>query len=124
MDMREYVGGDFVKVEHVRNGPRRERIVDVTVGQFDRPVAALEAGDMLTLNHTNTRVLIKNHGERSEDWIGKIIELQLGKLPYKGEEVDAVIVVPIDPPTRDPNQPVLPKPKASVGEEMDDGIPF
>jgi hypothetical protein len=124
MDMREYINGDFIRVEHLRNGPRRERIADAEKGQFDRPVAIFEGGDKLTLNHTNCRTLIQAYGERSEDWVGKLIELQLGKLPYKGELVDGVVVVPIDPPTRDPNVPVLPKPKPSRREEMDDEVPF
>jgi hypothetical protein len=125
MDMRDYASSStFIKVEHLRDGPRRERIVGVEIGQFDRPVAEFESGDKLTLNHTNCRTLIQAYGERSEDWIGKLIELQLGRLLYKGEDVDAIILQPIDPPTRDPNQPVLPKPKPSLGDQMNDEIPF
>jgi hypothetical protein len=123
MDMREYVQGDFIKVEHIRNGPRRERIVGVEKGQFDRPVITLETGDMLTLNVTNTKILIHAYGEQSEEWINKEIELTLGKVPYKGDMVDSVIVMPLNP-TRDANMPVLPKPKVSAAEEMDDEIPF
>jgi hypothetical protein len=125
VDMREYSGSDFLKVEHVRDGPRQERIVDVSIHErYNRPVLEFESGDKLTLNVTNTRTLCKAYGDDDRDWIKKLIELSLGHLEYDGKENEAVIVRPLDPPTRDPNAlpaPRLPKPSR---DDMDDAIPF
>ena len=61
----------FRKSIDVRNGSLQERIALVKEGKYERPDIVFESGDILTLNTTNARTLIKNYGPSSDDWLGK-----------------------------------------------------
>lgn len=96
--MREYSSSAFICVDDLKDGPRRETITEIVIGQFGRPNATFESGDQLALNKTNTRTLVNAYGPNSQDWIGNTIELCVGTVVYNSEERDSVVVQPISPP--------------------------
>jgi hypothetical protein len=114
MDMRKYAGSSFLKVEDVRDSTRQDQIVDVTIGDFDKPVLQLASGDKLSLNATNTKALNRAYGWDSAGWSGKTIELYIGQVEFKGQEQDSVLVRPISPPV----------PPGTGPGDMSDEIPF
>jgi hypothetical protein len=114
MDMRKYAGSSFLKVEDVRDSTRRDEIVDVTMGDFEKPVLHLASGDKLSLNATNTKALNRAFGWDSSRWAGKTIELYIGQVEFKGQEQDSVLVRPILPPV----------PPGTGSADMSDEIPF
>jgi hypothetical protein len=122
MDMSEYIGSTFLKLEDVRE-PRTETITDCQRGNYDRPDLIFESGDVLSLNKTSVRTLIKAYGADSREWTGKQIELFAGQVDFKDGKTDAVLVRPISQPTSDGKLPP-PKPKANGSSDMDDEIPF
>ena len=122
MDMSEYAGTSFLKLEDVRE-PRQEVIAERQPGNYDRPDLYFESGDVLSLNKTSVRTLIKSYGDDSRDWTGKTVELYAGEVDFKDGKTDAVLVRPISPPTSDGKLPP-PKPKTGNGGDLDDDIPF
>jgi len=98
MDMRKYAGETYIKVDDVRTGPLDLKVAVVKTGKFDKPDIIFETGEILTLNATNSKTLIRAYGPDSDDWVGKDIRLKLGKAPYQGETVDSVAIEPISPP--------------------------
>jgi hypothetical protein len=125
MDMGKYAGSAFLKAEHLVNGPRSETIAKVRDGSFDRPELVFEDGDVLSLNVTNTRVLCRNFGPNSDDWIGKSIELSAGEIEFKGEKRASILVKPLSPAVpKSKQQPLPPEPEPSLSDEMADEIPF
>jgi hypothetical protein len=100
MDMTRFSGEDYVKTDHVRDGPIRAKIVNVKEeGNFGRPELILDTDQILTVNFSNNRILVEAFGPDSDDWIGQRLKLTLGKVSYKGELVDSVIIQPISPQT-------------------------
>jgi hypothetical protein len=123
MDMSEYAGGSFLKLDDCRD-PRREIISEVMPGNYERPDAWFESGNVLSLNKTSVRELIKAYGQDSRDWTGKEVELYAGQVDFKDGKTDAVLVKPISPPTSDGKLPP-PKPKAAnSGADFNDEIPY
>jgi hypothetical protein len=96
MDMTKFVGEDYVRADTVRNKPLVVRILNVKMGQFDRPELIFNNEQIMTVNATNTRILVKAFGADSDGWIGKQIKLKLGKVTYQGNEIESVMVEPID----------------------------
>jgi hypothetical protein len=121
MDMKKYSGEHFIKVADVRDGPIEGQIAVVREGQYDKPDLIFESGDVLSLNATNNKTLVRAYGTESDYWIGKQIEMFLGTIQYQGSDHDAVIVKPISPPikkkkTKDDGSKPVP--------DMDDEIAF
>jgi hypothetical protein len=86
----------------------------------------LEDGDKLSLNATNVKTLARNYGRDSRDWVGRDVELYIGKVEWKGEEQDSVLVRPISAPISAEKRRT-PEPghePASTARELDDEIPF
>ena len=119
LDMRKYAGSIFIGVDNLRDGPRQETIVSVTLGKYDKPVALFESGDQLTLNKTNTGTLIKSYGPNGQDWVGCTIELSIGTAKYNGGDIESVVVTPVTSPK--PIEARTPVPKKP---DLDDQIPF
>lgn len=78
MDMRKFAGKAFVKVDDVREGPLAVRIAAVEPGSYDKPNLIFETCEALSLNATNSRILVRAYGPDSDDWLGKDIQLELG----------------------------------------------
>jgi hypothetical protein len=121
MDMRKYSGETFIKVDDVRNGPVRVQIAVVKEGKYDKANLVFESGEVLGLNSTNNRTLIRAYGPNSDDWIGKEIELYLGEIEYQGSMQAAVLVRPISPSIAAKEKAAAAK---KLGDEMDDQISF
>jgi hypothetical protein len=98
MDMKKFTNEHFIKVDDVRNGPIQGQIAAVREGKYDKADLILESGDVLSLNATNTKALIRAYGTNSDYWISKMIEMFLGQLKYNGTYNDAVLVKAISPP--------------------------
>ena len=127
MDMSEFAGSRFLKVQDVKSGPIRARIVRVDLGKYNKPNIHLDDGNILSGNATNVRVLCRAYGSDSDGWIDKEIDLTLGTIEYQGEDQEAIVVNPISPPEpKSEGQVKAAKPmKAkSKSSDMDDTIPF
>ena len=92
LDMKQYSGRRFIKVDDVRAAPITDVIAGVTEGSFDKPDMVLESGDTLSLNKTNVATLRRAFGDDSDAWVGEHVELYLGKIKYQGSAKDAVLV--------------------------------
>lgn len=123
MDMSEYAGGRFLKLDDVRE-PRREIINDVVPGNYERPDAWFESGNVLSLNKTSIRALIKAYGQDSRNWSGMEVELYAGQVDFKDGKTDAVLVKPISPATTDGKLPPPKSKSANGGSDINDEIPF
>jgi hypothetical protein len=119
MDMRKYSSRTFLKVDDVREGPLRLQIAVINEGKYDKPDAVFETGEMLSLNATNVRTLIRAYGPKSEGWTSKEVELVLGTVKFQGEPQEAVIVKPISPPIATADRTLAPK-----ADPFNDDIPF
>jgi hypothetical protein len=82
MDMRSFTSGDYVTLNDLPEGepPIVDTIRSIGAGQWDKPLLTLASGRKLSLNATNTRVLIGSFGADSESWVGKDIEIYRGEL--------------------------------------------
>jgi hypothetical protein len=125
VDMRKYAGGNYLRVDDVRDGPRRQTIVRVKDGNYDRPDAIFNDGSILSLNPSNVRVLAKAYSDDSELWTGREIELRLGSVPYQGRPTDSIIVAPISAPLSDAERQAVQERLATKNRsEIEDSIPF
>jgi hypothetical protein len=125
MDMNQYNSEHFLKVADVREGPLKLRIALVREGKFGKPDVIFESGEVLSLNATNLRTLIRAYGTESEDWLGKEIEAALGPVMFEGNLVDSIVVTAISPPIAAAER-TTPKdePTKKRDGDMDDSIPF
>jgi hypothetical protein len=120
IDMRKYASENFITVADVREGPLQMKIVDVREGKFDKPNLVFETSDILSLNATNRKTLVRAYGFTSNAWISKEIELFLGEVPVDNEPKEAVIVRPISPPLTTVEKTAA----AAASSDMNDDIPF
>jgi hypothetical protein len=115
-----------VSVEDVREGPRREKIVAVSINEkFDCPQLEFESGDVFSLNVTNTRIMNRAYGPESDYWINQIIDLCLGHYTDNkdGKEKETVTVHPVSVRQPSPDDGGE-KAKASRRDDLSDDIPF
>ena len=125
IDMRKYGGGDYITVDDVRDGPLQNmKIADVKDGRFDKPDLYFETDQILSLNATNRKTLVRTYGPNSDAWIGKLVDLKLGETAYQGKQQELVIVQPISPPLTAAEKTASAAAVAGVGSDMDDAIPF
>jgi hypothetical protein len=122
MDMREYAGSNFIRVDDVRGKPWRGRIRSVKIGQHDRPVVEFDTGERLTLNATNTKLMINAYGADSRDWVSVEVELFAGETMFNGTPRESVLVRPISVVKPRPAAATEPPPRNR--NDMDDAIPF
>jgi hypothetical protein len=124
MDMKSYAGKSFIKVDDVRPHSIKGKITFAKEGQFNKPDLYLHTGDILSLNTTNVKALIRAFGSESKDWTGKWVELYLGTVRYQGADNESVLVRPLveDEPAAKPQ----PKQATGDGKPSDDSseIPF
>jgi hypothetical protein len=126
MDMRKYSSEHFIKVDDVRNGPIEDQIAVVKDGQYDKPNIVLESGDVLSLNATNRKKLVRAYGTESDLWIGKMIRLFLGMIEYQGSDHEAVLVEPVSPPIKGgkANKAAKATDKKKPAVDFDDDVSF
>jgi hypothetical protein len=136
MDMRKYTSG-FIRPEDLHDGPRQERIINVYISEkHDCPVLEFESGDQLIVfsNSSNVRALARAYGFDSNDWLGHVVELSFGTYTNKdGEAKETVTLKPISlregvasnvGETPKCVIPPAPSAKRTLGDDMDDEIPF
>jgi hypothetical protein len=116
-NMRKYASSRFLKLEDVFDRPRRETVVEVTDGKWDKPVLRFQSGAQL--NATNVGTMIAAYGDDSDDWIGVEIELYAGETKFQGGMTDSVLIRPVTPPT-----PMAKRRPGSEPEPFKDEIPF
>jgi len=129
MDMRKY-GAGSVRPEDVRDGPRQEKIVDVSINEkFDCPVLHFESGDHFLLFMTNARTMCRAYTTDSNKWLEQTVELQLGHYTDNNgptpEEKETVVLQPISklqPSADGGGTRVVPRP--SQRDDLDDEISF
>ena len=126
MDMSKYAGTNFIKIDNVRDGPIEQQIAAFGMGKFDRPVLTFENGDMMTLNQTNVRTLIRAYGKDGRNWIGHTIELFEGEVEFEGKPQESVLIKPISEPTQEQATDAAKRDAAIAPppDKMDDEIPF
>jgi hypothetical protein len=116
VDMRKYLGKHFLKVDDLKaSGSILVRITEVSEGRYDKPDLTFNDGTQLSLNTTNCRILAREYGMESEDWLGKELKLGVGKIPYGGELQESIVIKPISPSVEN---------KASPEPEFGDDIDF
>jgi hypothetical protein len=99
MDVTKYVGKLFLKVDDIKaSGPIRRTITKVSEGSFDKPDLTFDDGTQLSCGKINCGVLARAYGMKSNDWLGKEIELEVGKIKFQGEPQNVILVKPISPP--------------------------
>jgi hypothetical protein len=125
MDMSKYAGSSFLKPEHLVDGPRTETIVGIKDGNYDQPEVTFKSGDKLSVNNTNTRILLRAYGPNDADWLEKTVELSAGETTFKDQLVPTIIVKPISPPVPKEDQQPLPEQQPrDLRDEMSDEVPF
>jgi hypothetical protein len=128
MDMSEYAGSRFLKVQDVKGGPIHGKIVRVDLGKYNKPNIHLDDGSILSGNATNVRALCRAFGNDSEGWVDREIELVLGTIEYQGEMQEAIVVNPISPTSQSKDtgaaKPAKAKAKPKSTDSMDDEIGF
>ena len=125
MDMSKYSGSHYIKVDDVRDEPIVGKIAGVKEGKFGKPGLFLESGDILSLNATNNKTLMKAYGKNSDYWMAKAIRLLLGEIEYQGAPHEAVIVEPVSPPLKkDVDGRLSVDMSSDASSDMDDKVPF
>jgi hypothetical protein len=124
MDVSDLITSGFIKVDNLAGGPMRAVIADVVPGRFGRPDMELQGGGTLGLNGTNLRTMSNAWGPLTEEWVGKEIELYVGKTTYEGKDRDSVLVRTISPHTAWKNKFGAPAGSQPRHKELDDEIPF
>ena len=120
MDMSKYAGDSYLTLDDLRaSGPLQATIESIDDGNFDKPVAKLSDGSAVQLNISNTRALIRNWGKNSADWLGREIEVSIGKVPFRGDLVDGIVVRPVSAALPESARTPAPEPPP-----IDDDIPF
>jgi hypothetical protein len=127
MNMSKYGAGP-VRPEDVRDGPRQEKVVDVSINEkFDTPVLHFESGDQFLL-FQNARAMNRAYTTESNNWLKQTVELSLGHYTdSKGEEKETVVLRPISvlqPSADNGGTKAQVVPRLSRRDELDDEISF
>jgi len=123
VNVREYLAGVHIKFDDLRDGPRIEIIEDVRPGKYGKLDLIFQSGDMLGLNATNMRKLVKARGLESDDWRGLKVELSQGQLEFNNEPTDSVILEIVEEDAQPKKKQRASTSKPSDGP-VDDSIPF
>ena len=62
MDMRPFAAKTFLKTVAVSEGPLLLWIAEIKPGKYDKPDIHFESGEILSLNATNTAILVRAYG--------------------------------------------------------------
>ena len=123
----------WLKLEDLHGKPpRQERIGHVkedTAGKFGaRLVVTFEpSGQMLWLNKTSVGNLLRDFGEKDDDWLGKLVEIYAGEVDGPQGKTDAILVCGVTDVPADAAiaaRAAKTTKKASKPSAMDDEIPF
>jgi hypothetical protein len=122
IDLKKYLKGRFYKLDEVSEQPAREQIAAVIDGQFGKPVLVFESGRQVALNNKSLGNLMRDLGDKTDDWIGRWVEIGAGETKnHLGVLVDVIEVTVVDASA--PAAKVSP-PAVRRAPDMDDEIPF
>lgn len=127
MDISDQLLSGFIKVADIARGPRRDVVAYATIGRFGKTDLEFQGGGTLSLNQTNLRTIANAWGTETNDWIGKELEMYVGKVNYQGQDMDSVMVRAISPPIPPrpkPQQNLPPAARTTPRGFHDDEIPF
>ncbi len=120
MDVSRHIGASFLKPADITE-PRRAVIADVREGKYSNPDCEFQDGGVLTLNTTNMRVLANAWSTDTDLWLGKEVELYVGKTKFQDRQIDSVLVKPISEALTMAERP---KPSTTTRQDLNDEIPF
>jgi len=132
MDMRKYSTGVIIKPEDLYEGPRLEKIINVSENEkHGCAVLEFESGDSFYCWPNYTRILSKAWGWESEKWLNQEVELALDhytdkKTDAQKETVKLRAVSPAKPASGGTPSKAIAAGGAlpSRNSDMDDDIPF
>jgi len=112
MDMTQFLGGDWLKCEHLQGQDVPVQIESVSVEKYDngdeRPVLHFVGQKRkLGLNQTNLKQVMAFYGNDSDGWVGQWITLypDLTVRNGEGQQTGGVRIRPIPPTGVAPAQP-------------------
>jgi hypothetical protein len=97
MNVREYVGGAFLRPDDIGETPVTLTIVDVAPGKFDKLDLTFADGSKLSLNATNGKTLARAWGYESSAWLDKQVEARVGQVTFQGEPQKSILLKPVSP---------------------------
>jgi len=119
MDVSRYFAGVFLKVEDLEaTGPMKAKIVDVSMGRYDKPDLTFDDGNKLSVNATNGRTLARVYGYETNNWIEKEVELFIGEVQYQGNPQASILIKPSSAPDKNKAPPT------KRADDMNDSITF
>jgi hypothetical protein len=136
MDINEVYPNAYLRCADLGGQPRRAQIESVTVEVLGQGEAATQKivlklvgrRKRLVLNKTNALALAKAWGPRTENWVGRWLELRPEQVLFAGKMVDTIRVRALPPqaPPEDggptgpavPAKPKAPLPPLSTGAEL------
>ena len=92
VDFSKYASKRFYKLHDVEDQPRRETIVDVSEGQYGKPVLTFKSGRRFSLNTTNIDIMRAAFGDESDNVIDAQIELYAGETKFNGDPRATVLI--------------------------------
>lgn len=98
MKASDFLGGDFIKGEDVKDGPKKVTITGVEVAKFEKngkterklQIVVDDAGESkkVTLNTTNLTTIQDAYGNETDEWEGKKVVLYFDpSVTYGGKRI-------------------------------------
>lgn len=56
-------------------------------------IAGFDGFGSMAMNATNTKTMVAEAGDETDNWIGRPIQINLGKATFAGREVDSLVIV-------------------------------
>jgi hypothetical protein len=98
MRIDKYLKNNFLNVDDIKaSGPIQGTIACVTEGRFEKLNLIFDDGTQVSCNQTSCKALARAYGKESDGWIGKKVEVTLGKIQYNDETQEIILVKPISP---------------------------
>lgn len=115
MELSQVFGGDSLKAEDLQGAEPIVTIAKVEMKQFDKgnklAISFVGKKKVLVCNKTNANRIAFGHGNDTDGWIGKKIQLFTDLVDFQGKTVEAIRVRPIKD---------APQPKSAAVEFNDD----
>jgi hypothetical protein len=130
MRMSDYAATKFVTLDDLAEGPMRATIIEIGMGDYEKPIATLSNGYKVDLNGTMMRELVEAYGDGDgTNFINKEIELFADEVTVKGKTQPAKKLRPISLPVSAAvaaasAAAAKSTPKAKRDDGMDDALPF
>lgn len=134
MNINEAFPSNYLKATDLQGREVTVTISNVVMEQLgsDRRMVIYFQGKEkgMVCNKTNASNIALAHGEDTDNWLGKQVTLFAAWVDFQGKSVQGLRVKPATPtPAPRPQappayQPAAPGPANTVGNDLDDNIPF